>query len=79
MRIIPFQWKYERIDATDAERVVLHKEIFYSRDGEICHVVSLFINGESIQVDASSSKKAELEIGQKIAEYLNIPLVCEEK
>jgi hypothetical protein len=82
-RIIPLRWRCEMINARHAEKVVLQEDVFYSNDdeqnGDLCYVVRIFIAGKEIQLDYNSSRKAEFELGQDIAECLNIPFVCEDE
>lgn len=78
MRVIPFNWKYQIIDTSSAERIVVRKDVLYATAGEVYYIVLLVIGTEEYQLDASSSKKAELNLGQQISDFLNIPFVYEE-
>lgn len=77
MCIFPFVRRSNTINATAAKEIIVRKEIFFVGGGEICYVVAIVIANQDIQLDFSSSKKKELEIGQKIAEYLGVPFIDE--
>ncbi|MHC4070157.1 MAG: hypothetical protein ACYSR8_11415 [Planctomycetota bacterium] len=77
MRIIPGKWQEQQINADVAEKVILHQETFYMSERATVYVVSLVTSGERIHLDASSSRETQTRLGQKVAEYLSVPFVCE--
>lgn len=79
MRVIPGKWVEQQINTGVADQVILHQETIYTSERATVYVVSLVTSGEQIWLDASSSKKRESELGQKVAEYLNIPFICEDQ
>lgn len=76
--IIPGLWRYELIDGNLVKRIVCRQELVYpSGIAEKCYYVFAATKNKEIHLDSSSSKKVASEIGQTVAEYLEVPFVCE--
>ena len=63
------------IEANKVQMVTAQEEIFYGESGGIVYVINLVTADQNIQVDASSCKETEVNIGKTVAEYLGVPFV----
>jgi hypothetical protein len=77
MSIIPGLWRCESIAGNSIKKVVCRRELVYPSETLQCYYVFVITEDREIHLDSSSSKKMELEMGQNIAEYLNVPFVNE--
>jgi len=78
MRIAPGIWRERQVDASITEKVTFRRETFYMSERATVYIVSLDMKDQRIQIDASSDKEREFKLGQKLAEYLELPFVSED-